>query len=124
MDILITIIIFSIILYIIESITISYRKDKLIKKYGDEEVAEKIIERLIWQGQTEEQLLDSVGKPTFFIHDYQGERVKEIWRYEHSIPKHGRFRSFGDLPPDFEVFIENSKVVSWELMKKTRVSVD
>ncbi len=95
-----------------------HKENKLLNKYGDEEVVEKIIKGLVWQGQTEEQLIDSVGRPTFVVHDYNESSVNVIWRYEHSRPKTGRYRSWGVPSPNFDVFIDNGKVVSWEITNK------
>ncbi|MGR5443673.1 hypothetical protein ACPV47_02130 [Vibrio jasicida] len=116
MDILISLIIFSIIFRILQNIQTLYDESKLINKYGDKEVVDKIMKRLIWKGQTEEQLIDSVGRPTYLIHEHHISGVKEVWRYEHSRKKYGRYRDFGKQPPDFEVFIENGKVMRREFI--------
>jgi hypothetical protein len=39
------------------------RHDELLAKYGDEKVVQAIIDRSYWQGQTMEQLRDSLGHP-------------------------------------------------------------
>ncbi|PQJ70719.1 hypothetical protein BTO01_05280 [Vibrio jasicida] len=98
MDILISLIIFSIIFRILQNIQTLYDESKLINKYGDKEVVDKIMKRLIWKGQTEEQLIDSVGRPTYLIHEHHISGVKEVWRYEHSRKKYGRYRDFGKQP--------------------------
>lgn len=36
-------------------------------KYGDERVVEMILQRRFWQGQTSEQLMDSLGSPVGLI---------------------------------------------------------
>jgi hypothetical protein len=36
---------------------------KLVQKYGDTSIAERIMRHCYWQGQTREQLWDSLGPP-------------------------------------------------------------
>ena len=39
------------------------KRERLMDKYGDSNLVDKLMEKSIWQGQTEEQLIDSIGKP-------------------------------------------------------------
>src|SRR3954447_22162398 len=40
------------------------RKAQLTEKYQSEDIAERIMRRTIWEGESAEQLLDSVGQPS------------------------------------------------------------
>lgn len=39
------------------------RRLRLIRKYTDDDIADRIMLRCVWLGQTEQQLFDSLGKP-------------------------------------------------------------
>ena len=39
------------------------RRKQLTEKYGDPEIARRIMKRVLWQGETQEQLLESLGTP-------------------------------------------------------------
>lgn len=39
------------------------RRKNLMNKYGDTEVVEKIIKKVIWQGMTVDQVIDALGMP-------------------------------------------------------------
>ena len=59
------------------------RKEKLIEKYGDEELVDKLINSCIWVGQTMEQLTDSLGSPHSIDTKVLKTKTKEIWKYQH-----------------------------------------
>lgn len=40
------------------------RRDRLIKKYGDVALVEKMLQGTIWKGQSRDQLIDTLGQPT------------------------------------------------------------
>lgn len=76
----------------------------LVRKYGDEELATKIINRTLWQGQTAEQVLDSLGKPKDIDQKVLKTKTKEIWKYFPS----GR-RRYG-----LRITLDNGEVVGWD----------
>jgi len=39
------------------------KRDKLMKKYQDKEIVDALMKKTFWQGESEEQLLDSLGRP-------------------------------------------------------------
>ena len=39
------------------------RRKELMERYGDEQIVNAILAKNIWQGQTVEQLIDSIGRP-------------------------------------------------------------
>ncbi|WP_207650586.1 hypothetical protein [Acidithiobacillus albertensis] len=80
------------------------RKDALLKKYGDAEVVTLIMKKMFWQGQTEEQLRDSLGRPLDTDEKVLKTKTKEIWKYN----RVGKNR-YG-----LRVTLENGIVVGWE----------
>lgn len=76
----------------------------LREKYGDEALVERILKGDIWQGQTAEQLQDSMGTPIDTDKDVLKTKVKEVWKY----------RQFGMNRYGLRVKLENDLVVGWE----------
>lgn len=73
-------------------------------KYGDEGIVRKLMDGWVWQGQTVEQLIDSLGKPGETDRTVLKTKVKEVWKYGHR----GRNR-YG-----VRVTLEDGVVVGWE----------
>jgi uncharacterized protein YecT (DUF1311 family) len=80
------------------------RREHLIAKYGDPGIADKIMQHLIWQGMSEEQLIDSWGNPADKAQRVYKTRVTETFKYNRT----GRNR-FGN-----RVVVENGVVVGWD----------
>lgn len=59
------------------------RSAHLLEKYADAERVDCIMSQTVWQGETTEQLIDSLGRP----HDVDTKALKtkarEIWKYKH-----------------------------------------
>jgi len=53
----------------------------LLGKYGNERVVELILQRRFWQGQTSEQLMDSLGSPRGIDRKSMATRRREVWKY-------------------------------------------
>ena len=64
------------------------RLGDLIAKYGDQEIAERILRGEVWVGQSDEQIIDVLGQP-----DEIGNRIEssrggsEVWRYGRTSAK-------------------------------------
>ena len=58
------------------------RREYLQKKYGDLEIVEKIMQKYMWEGQTEEQLLDSLGQPSAIDNHLLKTRFRQVWKYQ------------------------------------------
>jgi hypothetical protein len=91
-----------------------YQRDKKKKrleylraKYVDEDTVRKILDGYLWQGQSEEQLRDSIGTPVAVDRKVLRTKTKEIWKYQ----QQGANR-FG-----LRVTVEDGYVVGWD--KKT-----
>lgn len=83
----------------------SQRENLLSKYLGDIETVEKIMSRSVWEGQTEDELIDSLGEPIEVDQKILKTKSKEIWKYK----KTGKGR-FG-----LRVTLENNRVVGWEI---------
>ena len=89
--------------FVVNSIAQRERRQRLIAKYG-EQIAEMIIARQIWQGMTQEQLVESLGDPVDRDYEVKKTRTKETWKYGQT----GRNR-FSN-----RVYLENGVVVGWK----------
>lgn len=58
------------------------KRAKLMMKYKDEELIERLMEEKFWVGQTKEQLIDSLGEPLDVDQKVLKTKVKEVWKYE------------------------------------------
>jgi uncharacterized protein len=89
--------------FVVNSIARRERRQRLVAKYG-EQVAEMIIAHQIWQGMTEEQLVESLGAPVDRDYEVKKTRTKETWKYGQT----GRNR-FSN-----RVYLENGVVIGWK----------
>lgn len=80
------------------------RREALYSKYGDYEVVDKLMGGGIWQGQSAEQLTDSLGKPVDVDLKVLKTKSKEIWKYAQT--GRGRYA--------LRVTVENDVVVGWD----------
>ena len=53
----------------------------LRNKYGDEQTVQRILRANYWQGQTAEQLRDSLGEPASVDGGLLKTRKREVWKY-------------------------------------------
>lgn len=75
----------------------------LMLKYNNEEIVRNIIQQKYWQGQTAEQLLDSIGAPEDVDPEVIKDKRREIWKYN----RQGKGR-YG-----FRVILEDGIVIGW-----------
>jgi hypothetical protein len=85
-----------------------YKKQKRLSylrgKYKNEEVVRKIFEGYFWQGQSEEQLRDSLGQPIDIDQKMLKTKTRNVWKYHHR----GGNR-FG-----LRITVENGYVAGWD----------
>ncbi|NRB66965.1 MAG: hypothetical protein HRU48_06275 [Vibrio sp.] len=98
-----------IVLYALSSYVTEKLRKQLMSKYNDKELVEKLLMRMIWQGQTEEQLLDAIGQPADCLQD---DGQTKVLQYEPA--RSGRISSVSLHPQRFKVTLENGKVVDWD----------
>jgi hypothetical protein len=80
------------------------RREEIQRKYGYNELAERIINRQVWVGQTDDQLRDSLGAPADIDEKVMKTKRREIWKY---FPKNAR--SYG-----LKITVENGVVAGWD----------
>ena len=80
------------------------RLSYLREKYQDEEVVQKIFQGYFWQGQSEEQLRDSLGPPADIDNKVLKTKTRDVWKYHHQ----GANR-FG-----LRITVENGCVTGWD----------
>jgi len=80
------------------------RRDRIYRKYGQNETAEKIIKKTVWVGETKEQLRDSLGAPCDIDENVLETKVKESWKYyQKSANRYG-----------LKIKVENDVVIGWD----------
>lgn len=80
------------------------KRAKLMMKYKDEKLIERLMEEKFWVGQTKEQLIDSLGEPLDVDEKVLKTKVKEVWKYEQT----GKNR-YG-----LKVKLDDGVVVGWD----------
>jgi hypothetical protein len=79
---------------------LTYLRDK----YQDEELVQKIYSGYFWEGQTAEQLRDSLGTPEAVDNKLLKTKIKEIWKYNRQGVNRFALR----------ITVENEYVVGWD----------
>jgi uncharacterized protein len=80
------------------------RRQSLIARFG-EEAADRILAGEVWQGMTNEQLVESWGDPVEVGREVVRNKTKETWKYVQT----GRNR-FAN-----RVYLENGSVIGWKV---------
>lgn len=80
------------------------RRERLMAKYGNADTVDKIMRRMFWQGQTSDQLIDSIGRPIDIDRKILKTKSKEVWKYNQTGK--GRF--------GLRITVENGEVVGWD----------
>ena len=57
------------------------RLGRLISRYNSVEIANRIVRREVWEGQTEKQLVDSLGPAAQVNRGAPGAGKREVWSY-------------------------------------------
>src|SRR5690349_17480831 len=80
------------------------KRERLLAKYGDPDIVERIMDGKYWQGQTTEQLRDSLGVPEDTDEKVLKSKTREVWKYHKTGAKR-----FG-----LRITVENGLVVGWD----------
>lgn len=80
------------------------RRMRLTLKYKDEQLVEDLLDETFWQGQTAEQLRDSLGEPLDIDQKVLKTKTKEIWKYQET----------GKNRYALKITLENGVVVGWD----------
>lgn len=92
-----------VVLFVMVSLLLA-RRMRLTMKYRDEQLVQNLLDERFWQGQTAEQLRDSLGEPLDIDQKVLKTKVKEVWKYEQT----GKNR-YG-----LKITLDNGIVVSWD----------
>jgi hypothetical protein len=76
----------------------------LFDKYGDEQIVQRIMNRKFWEGQTAQQLIDSVGNPLSIDKKSMVSRKREVWKYN----------SIGRSRYGLRITLDNDVVIGWD----------
>ncbi|MEH6785410.1 MAG: hypothetical protein V7688_16155 [Alcanivorax jadensis] len=80
------------------------RRESLMAKYKDEDLVLALMNRSFWQGQTAEQLVDSLGRPHSVDQKALKTKKKEVWKYNHQ----------GGNRYGLRITLDNDQVVGWD----------
>ena len=80
------------------------RREELMNKYQDEELVDSLIKQTFWQGQTADQLIDSLGNPHDIDQKILKTKKKEVWKYNHQ----------GGNRYGLRITLDNDLVVGWD----------
>lgn len=98
-----------VILIFVVLVYIGYANDKakrkrLLDKYKDPELVEKLMKGMFWQGQDSEQLKDSLGKPIDISYQVFKTKNKETWKYQKT----------GNNRYNLKIHLEDGVVIGWD----------
>jgi hypothetical protein len=80
------------------------RRAYLLAKYRNQVIVDKIMRRMVWQGMSQEQLLDSWGEP----------KDKDQKVYKNKVMKTFKYGKYGKNRFHRRVRLDNGIVVGWE----------
>lgn len=81
------------------------RREYLMEKYQNQELVDLLMSGKYWQGQTEEQLRDSLGKPLDIDQKVLKTKTKEIWKYNQTAKNRYALK----------IILEDGLVVGWDI---------
>lgn len=87
----------------LNQLNIDHRRQELLEKYKDDMLVMRIMRKEFWQGQTREQLLDSLGIPAGQDHSVSKSKREEVWKY----------RPQGGNRYGLRITLENDVVTGW-----------
>ena len=79
------------------------KRERLAQKYESLDVADKLMNKVIWQGETMEQLMDSFGSPIDIEQTVLKTKTKVTWKYG----KTGKNRY------NLKIHLEDGEVTGW-----------
>jgi len=97
------IVVVGIILFVVWGLR-ALRRKRLLEKYGDEALVDRLMNRDVWEGQTQEQLIDSRGRPLAIDQKVLKTKITNTWKYQ----------QMGRGQYALRVIVENGIVVGWK----------
>ena len=92
------------IIFIFAYISNENKRKRLMERYKDENLVQKLMMGSFWQGQTKGQLVDSIGQPKNVSEQVLKTKKKETWKYQKT----------GNNRYALKIFIENGIVTGWD----------
>lgn len=80
------------------------KREKLMGKYKDPILVEKLMNRNFWVGQTKEELIDALGSPKEISEKILKTKTKEVFKYHKT----------GNNRYALKITLENNIVVGWD----------
>ncbi len=80
------------------------KRQRLMKKYGDKRIVDLIMRHTVWQGQTAEQVIDSMGRSEAVDRKVLKTKTKEVWKCQ----------ATGKNRYAVKVILEDDVVIGWE----------
>ena len=93
-----------IIIFVIAYFNDKIKRERLMKKYNNTILVERLMKGEIWQGQTRGQVIDALGKPLMINEQVLKTKTKYTYKYNR-IAKN----RYG-----LKVIIENGLVIGWD----------
>lgn len=90
--------------YVIKAQNVAATRRRLMGKYRDPELVEKLMGGYFWEGQSAEQLIDSLGRPEDIDEKVLKTKKKQVWKYGHEGGNRYRLR----------ITLDNDVVIGWE----------
>ncbi len=81
------------------------KREQLLDQYHDEKVVDDILNQVIWEGESHEQVHASLGEPVAIKSLVRRTKKKEVWKYGHEGGNRYRLR----------IVLDNDRVVGWKL---------
>lgn len=75
----------------------------LREKYRNEEIVNKVFKGIVWQRESAEQLIDSMGNPVAVDSRMLKTKKQEIWKYDHQ----------GGNRYNLGITLEDDVVIGW-----------
>ncbi|MGI9326266.1 MAG: hypothetical protein ACR2PZ_13675 [Pseudomonadales bacterium] len=81
------------------------KRERLLALYPDEKIVDDILNQVLWEGESHEQVLASLGEPEAINSLQRRTKKKEVWKYGHEGGNRFRLR----------IVLDNDRVVGWKL---------
>lgn len=83
------------------------RRAALLERFSEEDV-DRIMNQVLWKGETAEMLIESIGRPLSIDQKVLKTRVKEVWKYAQL--GHRRYAT--------RITLEDGVVIGWDVKSK------
>ena len=81
------------------------KREDLLERFGDPAIVDDLLAQVIWQGETAEQVLASLGEPVAIEAKARRTKKQEVWKYGHEGGNRYRLR----------ITLDDDTVVRWDM---------